>query len=144
MAQIHALLFVTGRPHSMDEIISRLHISRGNASMNLRDLVEWGIVSRFRQPGDRKDLYISDSDPVRMFARVVRERKRRELDPTSKAIQECLDSAQRNSTSEEAQILAERLRGLLHVFSIVDLVYDQVFKTDESFEQTLKLFGRKD
>ncbi len=61
MAQIHALLFITGKPYSMDEIIERLHISRGNASMNLRDLMEWGIIRRFRRPGDRKDIYLTES-----------------------------------------------------------------------------------
>ena len=55
MAQIHALPFITGKPFSMDDIIDRLHISRGNASMNLRDLIEWGIIRRFRRPGDRKE-----------------------------------------------------------------------------------------
>ena len=64
MAQIHALLFVSGVPLEVNEIMDRLQISRGNASMNLRELMDWGIVRRFRQPGDRKDVYISDTDPV--------------------------------------------------------------------------------
>src|SRR5580658_4766972 len=90
MAQIHALLFVSGVPLEVNEIMDRLQISRGNASMNLRELMDWGIVRRFRQPGDRKDVYISDTDPYQMFLRVVRERKRRELDPTADAIREVL------------------------------------------------------
>ncbi len=143
MAQIHALLFITGRPHSMDEIIARLHISRGNASMNLHDLMDWAIVKRKRQKGERKDLYYSESDPWQMFAKVVRERKRREVDPTEKAIEECLLKLP-NSGVEEEIILKARLEGLREVFGIVDVIYEQVFKTDETFYQTLKLFGRKD
>src|ERR1700691_1832401 len=88
MAQIHALLFVSGVPLEVNEIMDRLQISRGNASMNLRELIDWGIVRRFRQPGDRKDVYISDTDPYQMFLRVVRERKRRELDPTAEGIRD--------------------------------------------------------
>ena len=105
---------------------------------------DWGIVRRFRAPGDRKDLYESDHDPVRMFARVARERKRRELDPTHLAIQECLDNLDEEPQTAEGAVLRERLQGLADVFKIVDLVYDQILKTDEAFEQTLKLFGRRD
>ena len=144
MAQIHALLFITGKSFSMDEIIERLHISRGNASMNLRDLMEWGIIRRFRRPGDRKDIYLTDSEPWQMVARVVRERKRRELDPTNKVISECLDKVPTGEDVEDAKILRQRLQGLLDIFGMVDAVYEQVFKNDETFHQTLKLFGRND
>src|SRR3569832_1674409 len=88
MAQIHALLFVSGKALDVNDIMKRLHISRGNASMNLRELMDWGIVRRFRQPGYRKDTYVSDSDPFQMFLRVAKERKRRELDPTAEVIRE--------------------------------------------------------
>lgn len=144
MAQIHALLFITGKPWSMDEIIDRLHISRGNASMNLRDLIEWGIIRRFRRPGDRKDIYITESEPWQMVARVVRERKRRELDPTNKVISECLENVPKETGLEDAELLRRRLVGLLEIFGMVDAIYEQVFKNDETFHETLKLFGRKD
>lgn len=144
MAQIHALLFITGKPFSMDDIIDRLHISRGNASMNLRDLIEWGIIRRFRRPGDRKDIYVTEAEPWQMVARVVRERKRRELDPTSKVISECLDKVPDASNLEDAAILRQRLSGLLEIFGMVDAIYEQVFKNDDTFHQTLKLFGRND
>lgn len=144
MAQIHALLFITGQAHSVDEIMRRLHISRGNASMNLRDLMDWGIVKRTRHPGDRKDLYSSESDPWMMFARVVRERKRRELDPTKKAIEECIDQIPEDAGLQETQTLRKRLGELRDVFGMVDAVYEQIFRTDETFHQTLRLFGRKD
>src|SRR5690606_10290672 len=105
MAQIHALMLATGKAMTMDEVISRLHISRGNASMNLRDLTDWGIVHRFRKPGDRKDIYSGDDDVVSMFARVVRERKRREIDPTVSALHDCLDMIPAEDESEEAATL---------------------------------------
>src|SRR4051794_23106958 len=62
MAQIHALLFTSTNPLTVDEIMDRLLISRGNASMSLRDLMDWGIVRRFRRPGERKDTYTSETD----------------------------------------------------------------------------------
>lgn len=144
MAQIHALLFITGQQLSVEEIIARLHISRGNASMNLRDLADWGIVKRTRRQGDRKDLYASDTDPWMMFARVVRERKRRELDPTQRVIEECLEQLPDAPEDEEGRVLQARLAELKSVFEMVDAVYSEIFRTDETFAQTLKLFGRKD
>ncbi len=140
MAQIHALLLVTGRPHSVDEIIERLHISRGNASMNLRDLMDWGIVQRFRRPGDRKDTYLSETDPWLMFARVVRERKRRELDPTATAIRECLDLLPEADKTSEAEIFRDRLQGLLEAFNIINAVYEQAFRTDAALKIALQAY----
>jgi len=144
MAQIHALLFITGQPHNVEEIMDRLSISRGNASMNLRDLMDWGIIRRFRRKGDRKDMYMTDSEPWQMVARVVRERKRRELDPTSKVLQECLENIPADSPMDEAEQLRHRLAGLLELFALVDSLYEQVFRSDETFRQTLKLFGGKE
>ncbi len=140
MAQIHALLIATGQAHSMDEIIERLGISRGNASMSLRDLMEWGVVQRFRRRGDRKDIYQSDADPWIIFAKVVRERKRRELDPTQVAIRECLLRAPRDAAEPEVLAFRQRLEGLLQIFGLVDLVYEQVFQTDESLQQAIEWF----
>jgi HTH-type transcriptional regulator, glycine betaine synthesis regulator len=137
MAQIHALLFVTGDALSVDEIMEELQISRGNASMNLRDLMDWGIVRRFRKPGDRKDTYVSESDPWQMFARVVRERKRRELDPTADALRECIAKLPEDDQSPEAETFRKRLRGLLEIFEIIDVIYQQAVATDSAFQETL-------
>lgn len=130
MAQIHAFLLIAGRPLSMDDIIERLHISRGNASMNLRDLMDWGIIQRFRRPGDRKDVYVCDSDVWLMFSRVVRERKRREIDPTVSALHECLTLAPEASDSPEAAALRNKLAGLLEIFSLIDQVYKRIFESE--------------
>lgn len=140
MAQIHGLLFVTGEPLTMDDIIVRLQISRGNASMNLRDLMDWGIVRRFRKPGERRDTYVSDSDPWQMFARVARERKRRELDPTASAIRECLAMLPDAEKGAEAQTFRKRMNGLLEIFDLIDAVYKQVLVTDEALFSAAKGF----
>ena len=143
MAQIHALLLVTGEPHSMDEIIERLTISRGNASMNLRDLIDWGIVQRFRRPGDRKDIYQTDTDPWRIFAQVVRERKRREIDPTATAIKECLAILPEKEANADVLNFRKRLEGLLGIFDLIDSIYENVFKTDESLALAIQGFPQR-
>jgi DNA-binding transcriptional regulator GbsR (MarR family) len=135
MAQIHALLFVSGVPLEVNEIMDRLQISRGNASMNLRELMDWGVVRRFRQPGDRKDTYISETDPYQMFVRIVKERKRREIDPTNDAIREVLAKLPENDMAEGVQSLRGRLQALLEIFDLIDAAYRQVFGNDLSMDE---------
>lgn len=137
MAQIHALLFVTGDQLRVEEIISRLQISRGNASMTLRDLMDWGLVRRSRHPGERHDTYACDTDAWEMFGRVIRERKRREIDPTETVIRECLANLESAPKRDDTAIFQQRLTDLLEVFELIDMVYRQVFRTDQSFVDSI-------
>jgi DNA-binding transcriptional regulator GbsR (MarR family) len=87
MAEIHALLFIEGRPMNSDEIMDRLQISRGNVSTTLRQLADWGIVARVRQRGDRKDYFEAEQDVWNLLSLIVRARKRRELEPLLAALE---------------------------------------------------------
>jgi DNA-binding transcriptional regulator GbsR (MarR family) len=91
MARIHGLLYITGETLTMDDMMDRLGISRGNVSMNLTKLVEWGLVQRVHQRGDRRDRYASVSDVWEMFSRVAAQRKRREIDPVLSTLRRCRD-----------------------------------------------------
>src|SRR5580700_7698932 len=91
MAEIHGLLYISGAALSMDDIMARLGISRGNVSMNLSKLVEWGLVRRVHQRGDRRDYYESLCDVWEMFTLVATQRKRREIDPILATLRECKD-----------------------------------------------------
>jgi DNA-binding transcriptional regulator GbsR (MarR family) len=93
MAQIHALLMVAPEPLTAEEIMDGLQISRGNVSMNLRDLINWGIVRRTSLPGDRRDFFTTEADVWSMFQIILRERKKRELDPLLSRLDECLAPA---------------------------------------------------
>lgn len=91
MAEVHALLFVEGRPLSAEEVMERLRISRGNASMTLRALLDWDIVRRTHVAGDRKEYFEAEQDVWKLFRTIVRERKKREIDPLLEALHECRD-----------------------------------------------------
>jgi DNA-binding transcriptional regulator GbsR (MarR family) len=90
MGQIHALLYITGQPMTADEIMDRLNISRGNVSMNLRALMSWGVVHRQHRKGDRKQYFVAEEDPWRWFKNVVRERRKREVEPIIEAFSDTL------------------------------------------------------
>ncbi|MEW5883484.1 MAG: MarR family transcriptional regulator [Armatimonadota bacterium] len=130
MAHIHALLFITGEPMTMDQIIERLKISRGSASTNLRQLMDWGVVRRYRPPGKRRDLYVADVDAVTMVARVVRERKRRELDPTVAALRHCSQIAPPPGEDERTDTFHRRVNELLEVFAMVDFASEFALGSD--------------
>jgi DNA-binding transcriptional regulator GbsR (MarR family) len=86
MAQIHALLYATARPLDTDEIMARLGISRGNANVNLRSLVDWRLARRTQRPGSRKDYYTAEGDVWRITTTIIEERQRREIQPVHRAL----------------------------------------------------------
>ena len=81
MAEVHALLYISSEPHCTDDVMARLQISRGNASMSLRALLDWGVIARVHRRGDRKEYYQAEQDVWSIFRAIVRERMKREVDP---------------------------------------------------------------
>jgi len=67
MAQIHALLMISPDPLSQDEIMQQLNISRGNVNMNIRDLIDWGLIDRIIKPGERKEFFSAEKDIWKAF-----------------------------------------------------------------------------
>src|SRR5688500_3727219 len=89
MAEVHALLFIAGEPLNTDDVMESLGISRGNASMTLKALQEWGIISRVHMRGDRKEYVQAEQDVWKLFRTILRERKKREIDPMLEALRAC-------------------------------------------------------
>lgn len=90
MAQIHALLYAESDPLDTDAIMKRLDISRGNANMNLRNLVNWQLVHKVHFKGKRKDFYTAEKEVWTIVATIVRERQQREITPIRENLEECL------------------------------------------------------
>ncbi len=95
MAEVFALLFITSVPMNADEVMGRLRISRGNASMSLRSLVEWGLVTRVHRRGERKEYFQAESDVWALSRKVMRERLRREIHPLLATLHEVRDRTSR-------------------------------------------------
>jgi DNA-binding transcriptional regulator GbsR (MarR family) len=124
MAEIHGLLYITGAALSMDDVMARLEISRGNVSMNLSKLVEWGLVKRVHTRGDRRDYYESLGDVWEIFTLVAAQRKRREIDPVLTTLRRCREELSPEGLGEEAQEPAarERLRRVNDLYSFLSLM----------------------
>jgi DNA-binding transcriptional regulator GbsR (MarR family) len=124
MAEIHGLLYITGAALSMDDIMARLGISRGNVSMNLSKLVEWGLVKRVHKRGDRRDYYESLGDVWEIFTLVAAQRKRREIDPILTTLRRCREELSAEGLGDEAADAAarERLRRVDDLYSFLSLM----------------------
>jgi DNA-binding transcriptional regulator GbsR (MarR family) len=124
MAQIHALLLVSTKPLTTEDIMEELSISRGNANMNVRALLDWGIVSRISVPGERKEFFKSEKDIWALARQVAKERRKRELEPILKVLKE-VNEVQTDGSEEtkefkkvvkELRSFAERSDGLIDTF----------------------------
>src|SRR5271170_5778199 len=89
MAEIHALIYIVAQPLCTDDVMDRLNISRGNASVSLRALCDWGIIRRIHKRGERREYFESLHDVWDIFSIIATERKRREMDPVLATIRQC-------------------------------------------------------
>jgi DNA-binding transcriptional regulator GbsR (MarR family) len=110
MAEVHALLYITGEPLCTDDVMERLQISRGNASMSLRAMLEWGIVERVHRRGDRKEYFHAEQDVWVLFRAIVRERMKREVDPMRASLYEIRDLTQDRKGPADPALLAHNKR----------------------------------
>jgi HTH-type transcriptional regulator, glycine betaine synthesis regulator len=131
MAEIHALLYVVGDPLCTDDVMERLNISRGNASMSLRSLCDWGIVRRLHKRGQRREYFESLSDVWDLFSLIAAERKRREMDPVLETIRQCRNMLDEQSLGKSAarceavQLTRQRLAGMEEFMEVTNKVFQQ-------------------
>lgn len=88
MAQVHALLLISPESLSADEIMSTLKISRGNANMNLRALIDWGLVQKEHKSGERREYFFAEKDIWQVAQQVIVERRKRELKPVLRVLED--------------------------------------------------------
>ncbi|MDZ4754803.1 MAG: MarR family transcriptional regulator [Phycisphaerae bacterium] len=130
MAEVHALLFVHGDPLHADAIMDRLRISRGNVSMTLRTLVEWGIITRQHERGDRREYFRAEQDVWKLFATVARARKRREIDPLVEGLSRCRTSPLRGREGAARSAHNARVDELLDAVQLLDGVSERLVGAD--------------
>ena len=119
VAQIHALLFIGGRPLPANEISELLSIARSNVSTGLKELQGWGIVRNIQLLGDRRDHFEALSDVWETFRLILAERKRREADPTLRLLRECVDEAGKIKKPSAVDSTAQlRLTEMLEFFEV--------------------------
>lgn len=130
MAQMHALLLIATKPLCADQIIEELDISRGNANMNIRELIEWGLVSKVVKPGERKEYYEAEKDIWEVFRMIAVQRKKRELEPVVIALDEL---SQVESGCTESAAFCKMVKDLKMISCRADAVLEQITKKESSW-----------
>ncbi len=131
MAEIHALLYICGIPLCTDDVMERLNISRGNASMSLRALCDWGIIRRLHKRGERREYFESLSDVWEMFSIIAAERKRREMDPVLETIKQCQQMLGESvlgkaaAKQESVQTTRQRLECMEEFMTVTNKLFQQ-------------------
>jgi HTH-type transcriptional regulator, glycine betaine synthesis regulator len=129
MGELFALLYITGTDWTAEELRQWLRVSRGNVSMNLRELMAWGVVRKLHRPGERRELYRAETEVWTLFRRILKERKRRELDPTLTVLDRIF---QLSETEPELHDLKSRVESLRQFFGLVDGLASRLLSLDEN------------
>jgi len=130
MAQIHALLLISKDPLSAEEVMEELQMSRGNVNMNIRALIDWGIVQKENRIGERKDFFIADKDVWELARQVSKERRRREIDPIIKVLEQVQGVTGTGGDVEEFKEVTKDLKDFSYK---VDGVLDKFVKSDQNW-----------
>jgi len=141
MAQVHSLLLVASKPLSTDDIMDELSISRGNANMNIRDLMEWGLVDKVIVPGDRKEYFCAEKDIWKVATRIMYQRKKRELDPMLKVLNQLTD-IEGDKRNAEVKAFTETVENIKKFAGQAEKTMDVMIKAEENWfwSNFLKLF----
>jgi len=132
MAQIHALLLIAPAPITTDEIMEDLQISRGNANMNLRELMNWNLIKKELQPADRKEYFVAEKDIWEVARRIASERKRREIDPVKNILAQ-LKKVEHDAKKPEIKEFSKMMTELESFVGKMDKTVDMMMKADQSW-----------
>ncbi len=113
LGQIFAYVYLSPAPRALDDMTRDLGVSKGSASMTVRQLEQWGALHRVWVKGERRDYYEASED----FGRFVR---RALLDLVESRVQEAgqflgeaeetLRSLNGRSKAEQAEVKFVRRR----------------------------------
>lgn len=144
MAQIHALLLISPNALSAEEVMEELAISRGNANMNLRELIDWGLVQKVLVQGERKEFFTAEKDIWKVARQIVKERKKRELDQMLPVLKE-LTEVEGDKRDKAVKAFTDTVQNIRKFSEQADKTLDTIIRADEHWfwGNLVKFFGAK-
>ena len=141
MAQIHALLIVAAQPLTTEAIMEQLSVSRGNTNMNVRVLMDWGLVQKVIIPGERKEFFTAEKDIWKVATLIMYQRKKRELDPMVKVINQ-LSEVEGDKQDEDVKAFTETIGNIKKFAGHAEKTLDTIIKAEENWflSSFIKLF----
>ena len=125
VAQVHALLYISGKALHAEEIAETLGVARSNVSNSLKELQSWKLVRVQHEMGDRRDYFDTSTDVWELFKLIVEGRRQREIDPTITVLQECLDSPELKLEGEGAK---QRIQDTLNFIEVLTTWSDEMLR----------------
>ncbi len=150
MAQIHALLYAEEDPLDTDTIMDYLNISRGNANMNLRNLMRWQLIHKVHFKGERKNFYTADKDVWSIVAAIARERQEREVEPIRKKLEKTLQGFEENENLTDKELaFKERIENFVRFLEMFERFMEALLpyinkKNIKFLKQVVKLAEMKE
>lgn len=138
VAQVHALLLSSSNPISTDEIMKSLVISRGNANMSIRQLIDYGIVYKKHIAGDRKEYFVAEKDVLKWAMKIAIMRKKKELDPVMDILKE-LSVATANEKSDDGKEFHNTVKEIQELTEQLEKIANKVFASNRA-DLLIKLF----
>jgi DNA-binding transcriptional regulator GbsR (MarR family) len=132
MAQIHALLLISPDPLTQDDIMEELNISRGNVNMNTRELINWGLIDRVILSGERKEYFSAEKDIWKVVKQIVKERKKRELEPMLKLLDQ-LENVEGDKKDKNVKSFVDTVSSIRKLGNQADKTLDTMIKAEESW-----------
>jgi DNA-binding transcriptional regulator GbsR (MarR family) len=132
MAQIHALLLISPDPLTQDDLMEQLNISRGNTNMNIRELINWGLVERVILSGERKEYFTAEKDIWKVVKQIVKERKKRELEPMLQLLDK-LEEVEGDQKDKHVKIFVDTISSIKKLGGQANKTLDKMIKAEESW-----------
>ena len=132
MAQIHALLLISPDPMTQDDIMEELNISRGNTNMNIRELINWGLLERVLLSGERKEFFTAEKDIWKVVKLIVKERKKRELEPMLQLLNK-LEGVEGDKRDKNVKTFVDTVSSIKKLGRQADKTLDVMIKAEESW-----------
>ncbi len=107
MAQLYAILYLSNKPLSLDDMLERLKISKGSVSVNIRALERYGVVRRVWVKGSQRDYYEADTDIYKVIMERVKsmvQGRLSEVDNMIKSSYHALNSVNSSNKEEKEAI----------------------------------------
>ncbi len=137
MGKMYALLFSSVEPLSLDDLCRYLIISRGNASMNIRELLSWKVIRKIKLQNDRRDYYVLEDDPTKMIHQFIRERMKRELEPALKTIKKSAKLI-KNAKHDKNAVFLNRLEQMNTMGKAIESLLDEYLNENTNTIPTIK------
>ena len=141
MAQIHALLLVSPDALTQDDIMEELNISRGNTNMNIRELINWGLVERVILTGERREYFTAEKDIWKVVKQIVKERKKRELEPMMQLLDK-LEDVEGDKKDKKVKTFVDTVSSIKRLGLQADRTLDVMIKAEENWfvNSLMKIF----